>query len=92
MSFVALLIFCFNISNLSTRVFVATVSALLATLVGWCIWSTWESTENDEVQQISPAVFRRTVRVLFERIKQLNPFHTRRAPQHSRITMTEVRV
>ena len=78
MSFVALLIFSFNISNVSTRVFVATLSVILATLIGWCIWTTWKSTENDGIWEISMAVFERTARVLFERIEQLDPYRTRR--------------
>lgn len=96
MFFVALLIFSFNISNVSTRVFVATLSVILATLIGWCIWTARKSTENDSIWKTSTVVFGRTARVLFKPVKKLNPYRARRVPQHSRqdrhITVTEVKV
>ncbi|KAH9050808.1 hypothetical protein EDB87DRAFT_1168343 [Lactarius vividus] len=42
--FVALLLFCFCISNASTRIFVAVTSVVVAVLVVWCIQNTWGST------------------------------------------------
>lgn len=43
---VALLLFCFSISNPSTRVFVAVTSVIVAALICWCIKSFWESSEG----------------------------------------------
>jgi hypothetical protein len=42
---IALLLFCFGISNPSTRIFVAVTSVMVAALIGWCIRSAWESSE-----------------------------------------------
>jgi len=86
--FIALLLYCFNISNVTTRIFVAISSVLLATLIGWCIRTAWESTEDDDVWQNSLTVFRRTRGALFERVKGFNPFHTHRVViHHDRITL-----
>ena len=86
--FVALLLFCVSISNFPTRIFVSIASALLATLIVWCIQTAWESTEDSSVWQNSQVVFRRTWSVLFGRLKEFNPFHThRRVSQHDRISM-----
>ena len=74
---VALLLFCFSISNVSTRIFVAISSVLVITLIGWCIRIIRQSTE-DNVWQNSLVVLRRTPGALFERIKYFNPFHTHR--------------
>ncbi|KAI9458570.1 hypothetical protein BJY52DRAFT_1416360 [Lactarius psammicola] len=41
--FVALLLFCFDTSNSSTRIFVAVTSVVVAVLVGWCMQSPWGS-------------------------------------------------
>ncbi|KAF8260841.1 hypothetical protein EI94DRAFT_872305 [Lactarius quietus] len=35
--YIALLLFCFNISNLPTRIFLAVTSTMVAALIGWCI-------------------------------------------------------
>jgi hypothetical protein len=79
--FIALLLFCFSISNAPTRVFVAMMSVLMVTLIGWGIRTAWESEEDeDEVWEKSLAVFRRTRSVLFDRVKEVIPFHTRRFP------------
>ena len=43
---VALLLFCFSISNPLTRVFVAVTSVIVAALICWCIKSFWESGEE----------------------------------------------
>lgn len=67
--FVALLLFCFSISNVLTRIFVSIASVLVTTLVGWCIQIVWVSTEDDEVWQKRLVVFRRTRDALFERVK-----------------------
>jgi hypothetical protein len=94
--FIALLLFCFSISNASTRTFVAISSVILGTLIGWCIRTAWESTEDEDVWQNSLVVFRRTRGVLFERVKGFNPFHTHHALQHDRFSLNsrfgEVRV
>jgi hypothetical protein len=92
---IALLFFCFTISNASTRVFVAIMSVLVATLVGCCIRISWDFTEDNEdgAWQKSLAVLQRTGGVLFDRVKGFNPFHTipfptRRVPQGDHIAMT----
>jgi hypothetical protein len=86
----ALLLFCFTISNVSTRIFVAIMSVLVATLIGWSIWTSWDFGQDD-VWQKSLVVLRRTRGALFKRVKRLNPFDTRRAtrvPQDDHITLT----
>ena len=87
--FIALLLFCFSISNPLTRIFVAISSVLVVALVGGCIWTAWESTENGEIWQISLSALRRTRSVLSERVKGLNLFHTRRVPEGDNITLTD---
>ena len=81
--FVALLLFCFSISNSPTRIIVAISSVVLVTLVGWSVWLAWETTENDEIWQSSMSAFRRTFRDLSERVKgvYLNPFSPRRVSE-----------
>ena len=80
--FVALLLFCFSISNHSTRIFVAIMSVLMAALIGWCIWTDWDSREEygEDVWQNYLLVLWRTCGAVFERIKEFIPFHTRRVP------------
>jgi hypothetical protein len=87
--FIALLLFCFSISNASTRIFVAIISAFMATLIGLSIWTTWESTEDGDgdVWQNSLVVFRRTRHALFEGVKKFIPFYTRRVLEDDRITL-----
>jgi uncharacterized membrane protein YccC len=93
---IALLLFCFTISNVATRIFVAIMSVLVATLIGWCIRTSWDLVEDDEVWEKSMIVLRRTGGILFERVMRFKPFHTRRVPQGDHITLTgrlgEVRV
>ena len=43
---IALLLFCFSISNPPTRIFVAATSVMVAALIGWCIRTAWESSEE----------------------------------------------
>ena len=85
--FVALLHFCFTISNALTRIFAAIASVLVTTLVGCCIWTAWESTEGNGVRHKSFVVFRRTRDALFERVKGMNPFHTHRVLHHDHISL-----
>jgi uncharacterized membrane protein YccC len=85
--FIALLLLCFNISNVPTRVFVTISSVLLATLIGWCIRTAWESTEDEDVWQNSLVVFRRTRGALFERVKGFNPFHTHHVLHHDHMSL-----
>jgi uncharacterized membrane protein YccC len=76
--FIALLLLCFNISNVSTRVFVTIMSALVATLIGWCIRISWDLVENDKLWKKTLAVLQRIGGVLFENVTKLNPFPIRR--------------
>ena len=85
--FIALLLYSFNISNVSTRIFVAIMSALVASLIGWCIRTDWESRDDDDVWQNSLVVLRRTGGALVERIKEFNPFQTSHIPQDDHITL-----
>ena len=87
--FIALLLFCFSISNALTRIFVAISSVLVVALVGGCIWADWESTENDEIWKISVSALRRTRGDLSERIKSFNPFYPRRVPEHDNISLAD---
>ena len=89
--FIALLLYCFSISNTSTRTFVAISSVILATLIGWCIRTAWESTEDEDIWQNSLVVFRRARSVLFEHVKGFNPFHTHRALQHDGFSLSSSR-
>jgi hypothetical protein len=93
MFFIALLLFCFRISNLATRISVAIASALVAALIIWCIWTAWESTESEDVWRDSLVVFRRARINLFKRVKGFNPFRTRRVahhvPQDDQFTLTD---
>lgn len=86
--FIALLLFCFSISNTLTRIFVAISSVLLVVLVGGCIWTDWESTENDQIWKVSVSAFQRTRGDLSKRIKGFNPFHPR-VPEHNNIPLTD---
>jgi hypothetical protein len=49
MFFVALLLVCFGTSNLSTRIFIAVTSVMVAVLVGWCILWSWRSGDSGKV-------------------------------------------
>ena len=90
---IALLLFCFKISNLATRISVSIMTALVATLVIWCIRTSWESTEGEDVWQDSLAVFRRTRGNLIKRLKDCISFRTRRVQRHviqdNHITLTD---
>lgn len=55
------------------------MSVLMVTLIGWGIRTAWESNEDeDEVWEKSLVVLRRTRSALFDRVKEVIPFHTRR--------------
>ena len=91
--FIALLLFCFRISNLATRISVTIMSVLVATLIILCIRTAWESTDSKDVWQESLTVFRRTRSELFKRVKDFNPFRLlrvpRHVPQHVHITLVD---
>jgi hypothetical protein len=80
--FIALLLFCFEISNLATRISVSIMSALVSALIIWCIWTAWEYTESVDVWRDSLVVFQRTGSNLFKRVKDFKPFRSRRVPRH----------
>ncbi|KAI0280238.1 hypothetical protein BGY98DRAFT_1061030 [Russula aff. rugulosa BPL654] len=79
--FIALLLFCFTISNKATRISVAAVSIMVVMLVVWSIGAMAYELAR-EVSRNGLAVFRRTSRTLFKRVKDFNPFFTRRVPRH----------
>jgi hypothetical protein len=89
---IALLFFCFKISNLATRISVSIMSALVGTLIIWCIRAVWETTDDD-VWRESLIVIRRTRSNLFKRVNDFNPFRTRRVlphvPQDDHIALTD---
>jgi hypothetical protein len=100
--FIALLLLCFTISNMATRIFVGIISVLMAGLIMWCIRSTWE-TGNDQYASLwrdSLAAMRRTHRDWIGYMKQLRAgalislisFPTRRTPEdvHNSRPMVEV--
>ena len=95
---VALLLFCFTISNISTRIFVTVMTALIASLIMWCIRIAWESTDDFDVWHNNLSALRRTRDSLFKRVKELGrdivgPFSTRRpqgdVPSMHSISMSE---
>ncbi|KAI0296393.1 hypothetical protein BC826DRAFT_934163 [Russula brevipes] len=97
--FIALLLLCFTISNMATRIFVGFISVLMASLIVWCIQSTWESGHDEyaRVWRDSLAAMRRTHRNVIGYMKQLRagaliPFPTRRTPEdvHNLHPMDEV--
>jgi hypothetical protein len=84
--FIALLLFCFTISNTSTRAFVAVISVIVAVLIVWCIQLARISTQDLYVWHNSKLVLRRTRNDLVKRIKELgqdilSPFSSRRTPE-----------
>ena len=84
--FIALMLFCFSISNTSTRVAVAVMSAIVAVLIIWCIQLAWVSTEDYGVWPNSKDALRRTRNDFVKHVKKLGrdfliPFSTRRAPE-----------
>jgi hypothetical protein len=91
--FIALLLFCFKISNLATRISVTIMTVLMAVLIIWCIRTAWESTEGEDVWRDSLTVFRRARSNLFQRVKGFNPFRSRRVPrnvpQDDQFTLTD---
>jgi len=93
--FIALLLFCFSISNTATRVFVSIMSLLVAILIIWCIRMAWESTEGEEdVWQESLITLRRARSSLFKGMMEMNPFPIHRVPRHisqDHITLTDRR-
>ena len=64
------------------------MSVLVVTLLVWWNRASWEWDEGD-VWKSSLVVLRRTGTILLERMKGLNPFHTRRVPQHDHVTLSD---
>ena len=84
--FIALLLFCFTISNTSTRVFVAVVSVVVAALIIWCILLGWTSSVDYGVWPNSKNALRRTRDDLAKHVKKLGrdvliPFSTHRTAE-----------
>jgi len=77
----ALLLFCFSISNSATRIAVTIMTALVDTLIIWCMWTAWETTEGEDVWRDSLTVFRRTRDNLFKSVKGFKPFRPRSVPR-----------
>jgi hypothetical protein len=75
--FIALLLFCFTISNESTRIAVAAMSILVVVLVLWSILALGSNLVR-EVFDNNLAVWRRLRHRFFAYLNRL--FHTRRAP------------
>ena len=88
--FIALLLFCFTISNKLTRISVAAMSMIMVVLVAWSV-QVLGSNLAKEVFYSSLAVLRRS-RHRF--LASLNPVRTRRVPRqvppsHDHITLTD---
>jgi hypothetical protein len=83
------LLFCFEISNLATRISVSIMSALVTTLIIWCIRTAWESTEGIYVWRDSLVVIRRTCSNLFQCVTDFKPFRSHRVPQDDHITLAD---
>jgi len=66
---VALLLFCFTISNTSTRIATGTMSAVIVALVAWCIRTAWKSGDSRGLRQDSLLTLRRARDRLFARLK-----------------------
>jgi len=81
MFFVALLLVCFRISNLSTRIFVAVTSVIVAVLIAWCILWSWRSGDSGKVWVNSLlSCIKHALGVIGNQFIRLVP---RRAPQSS---------
>ena len=76
--FIALLLFSFSVSDVSTMLFVVIMSVLVATLIASNIWITWE--HHDMWQKSLVVSLRSRADTVFERIKEFIPFCTRRVP------------
>ena len=68
--FIALLLFCFTISNTSTRISVALISVFAVSLVVWCIRTTSVATEGFSVWHVSLVVLQRACKDHLRRVKQ----------------------
>jgi hypothetical protein len=53
MFFIALLLFCFTISNAPTRIIVCVSSVMMSPLVAGCILTSWRSSDDGELWQNS---------------------------------------
>ncbi|KAI0301654.1 hypothetical protein B0F90DRAFT_1936389 [Multifurca ochricompacta] len=85
--FIALLLLCFEISNISTRIFVAVMSVMIAALISWCIRSIWETSEDREVwlSDLLPSLTRAIhhARAVRRRLFPLDDFGLHRTPATS---------
>jgi len=69
--FIAVLLFCFTISNTLTRSFVAVMSVLVVVIIICCIRISWEPTEDYDLWHRCIFTLRRTRDDLFLRVKEL---------------------
>ena len=63
---IALLLFCFVISNLWTQMFVGLTSAPMVFFTLWCLWTTWKSPSDREEWLHG---FRRSIARALQRIR-----------------------
>ncbi|KAI9458568.1 hypothetical protein BJY52DRAFT_1212082 [Lactarius psammicola] len=81
MFFIALMLVCFRISNLPTRVFIAVISVMVTVLVWWCILWSWRSGDSGKLWYNSlPLSIRRAlgaprviIRLMTRRAHQSSP-------------------
>lgn len=69
--FIAVLLFCFTVSNTLTRSFVAVMSVLVVVIIICCIRIAWEPAEDYDVWHKCLFTLRRTRDDLFQRVKEL---------------------
>ncbi|KAI0250653.1 hypothetical protein BJV78DRAFT_1393295 [Lactifluus subvellereus] len=67
--FIALLLFCFSISNISTRIFVSVMSVMMAPLVVGCILTSWHSSDDIGLWHDSLVVLKRSRDGVLARLK-----------------------
>jgi hypothetical protein len=89
--FIALLLYCFNISNMSTRISVSVSSVMIAPLVVGCILICRRSSEDGELWQNSLKVLKRSLDGLFAPLKhfRLRPARPNQNDVGSTHAMTE---
>ena len=79
--FLALLLFCFTISNKATRISVIAMSIMVVILIVWSV-GVLEYKLAREVWQNNLAVFRRTGGNIFTCVKNFGTFRARHVPRH----------
>jgi hypothetical protein len=72
MFFIGLLLYCFSISGLNSRISFASISVVMLALTAGCIWATWESGNE---RGILPDGFHTSITIT-RALRPLRPFRT----------------